>query len=417
MGIDGLRSIDCTTQVVFAAHSKQLFDTHTLLPTISKYSGHSGEFREEEYDDESCVMGLGYNRQLGPRKCFNGQKFWAFDWFPQQKTDVFLNGGEWKGNLAAFVDVSSTTMPIVIRVGDMYIAYNEAAKYNAGVNEKENLVTIVQGTTPTSHSLMLAGLDNGDTLQTKATFPDGTTSLVSIEVCDLQQNSAVSFASLSIRPTGTASSCGISQAAPGPAPETAPETGLCSPGGTSCQTDDQCCGSCVLGTLGTVCKGTSGSGGVAMAQQGGTMGGAGGRNMRRLLRKEQGRKRGATIRRQRLFRAERKFERSAVVSCSNTVLHGKYSLQHPNKPPHQVVVLILYSDAGCVVPLLHSFRPERLTGSEPCSNKICFFLFHTRSTCDILSSSTCHSIAHFPVDDLVGWPHSSSEVDSVRKPL
>jgi hypothetical protein len=266
-------------------------NSHTLL--ILSTTGHSGEFQAAEYDDESCIMGIGYASETGPLKCFNGQKFWAFNWFPDQKKEVNPKFGEWKGNLAAFVDVSFTTADVAIRVGDLYLAFNEAAKHNSGVNEKRNKVTIVQGRTSETNSVMLMGLAAEDQLTTDATFSDGTTSRIEIEVCAIKQSNSVSYAELSIRLQGTPSSCAITAAAPGPAPT----FGGCSLGGNLCQNDSQCCSNnCALGAIGSKkCFGDGVAGGAAMPQHGGAMGGAGGKNMRRALRSpEEGTRLGAT---------------------------------------------------------------------------------------------------------------------------
>jgi hypothetical protein len=260
-------------------------------------TGHSGEYQQAEYDDESCIMGIGYYSETGPLKCFNGQKLWAFNWFPDQKREVNPKFGEWKGNLAAFVDVSYTTADVAIRVGDMYLAYNQASGYNSGVNEKRNQVTIVQGRTSKTNSIMLTGLGANDQLTTDATFSDGTTSPIEIEVCAIKQSNAVSYAELSIRLQGTPSSCGITAAAPGPSPTSDGGRPSCLAPGTSCQTSSQCCGDCALGASGYKCVGDGTSNGVAMPQHGGNMGGAGGKNMRRALRSpEEGTRLGATAR-------------------------------------------------------------------------------------------------------------------------
>ena len=123
-------------------------------------SDHSGQIGKDAYDDESCIMGIGYEQATSPQKCFNGQKFWAFNWFPNNKKIVDpIADGEWRGKLIAFVDVGLTQSPVVLRVGDLYVVYNRAKKYNYQVNEMADMVTVVEAPTSTSESSLRAGIN------------------------------------------------------------------------------------------------------------------------------------------------------------------------------------------------------------------------------------------------------------------
>jgi hypothetical protein len=232
-------------------------------------------------------MGIGYGYERAPQKCFNGQKFWAFDWFPSQKQLINpVVNGEWKGNLAAFVDVDLTPMKIVLNVGDLYLVYNRAKKHNYQVNEKPDMVTIVKAKSPTSDSEMLAGIDDatGTSSYTgDAVFADGVYG-VTIEVCKIVEGS-IDYAQLSIRRQNTPSSCLIFN--------TAPSRG--NPG-DSCNEDSDCSGSsitCENGTNGLVCKGSSGraSNAISSGMSSGR-GGASNASMRRLRNPTDGRRRG-----------------------------------------------------------------------------------------------------------------------------
>jgi hypothetical protein len=211
---------------------------------------HSGQFGEDEYDDETCIMGIGYEPATGPQKCFNGQKLWAFNWFPNNKEDVDpIADGEWRGKLTAFVDVTLTQGPVVLRVGDLYLVYNRSKKYNSQVNEMADMVTIVKAPTSTSKSSLRAGIDGSpgrSTFTIVSKFPDGTHG-ITIEVCRLIKDSTIDYAYLSIRKDGTPSSCGILMTPPRP---------IKSPIVT-CKADTDCPGvrgSCVPTPKGNTCR-------------------------------------------------------------------------------------------------------------------------------------------------------------------
>ena len=183
-------------------------------------SAHSGEYGEEEYDDESCLLGVGYETETTPLKCFNAQKMWAFNWWPEQSKRLNpIADGAWKGNLAAFVDVDSTSKPVVLRVGNLYVSYNRAKKYNYQVNEKANMITIVQASSSKSISSMLAGIDDSPgnkSFSWNSKFQQGTFR-VTIEVCKIVKavgSAKVDYAELSIRKEGTPSGCARSNTNP-----------------------------------------------------------------------------------------------------------------------------------------------------------------------------------------------------------
>jgi hypothetical protein len=256
-------------------------------------------------DDESCLMGNGYRNRQGPRKCFNGQKLWYFDWFPNQKLVVSPHiNGPWKGNLAAFVDVDlEKTMPVTLRVGPLYIVLNRAAKHNRDVQEKRDMVTIVNARSATSPSEMLAGLSTTSSAPSRFRTPvqiDGATVPIVVEVCRMylfsEATNQASYASIEIRTDTQPSTCSSTPAAP-----PFGQASSCRTAGLSCQRDSDCCGdttSCLLGQLGQVCKTTNA--GVSGAMQGyGRGGGYGGEQMMRRLESEDdnGRKMGS-LRRQ-----------------------------------------------------------------------------------------------------------------------
>mmetsp|Transcript_11963 Transcript_11963/g.17554 ORF Transcript_11963/g.17554 Transcript_11963/m.17554 type:complete len:545 (+) Transcript_11963:51-1685(+) len=222
---------------------------------------HSGEWGNQEYDDESDSMGLGYNRFHGPKKCFNGQKFWYFDWFPNQKVSITSEMLPWSGSLGAFVDVDlDEDIPVVLRVGKLYLVYNRKSKHNREVNEKADMVTVVTADSPSSTSWMLAGLSSrsgsSSTFETTTEFA-GEVLTITLEVCQMVNGNVDTsdYAEMVIRTSDQELACpstspSLAPLAPSPIPQTAPETEppifktsplSCVPNGSVCGTDDDCC--------------------------------------------------------------------------------------------------------------------------------------------------------------------------------
>lgn len=223
---------------------------------ISLHAGHSGELGGGEYDDDTCMMGNSYSSSYGAHKCFNGQKMWAFNWWPNKKKVVNpIADGPWNGRLAAFVDVRSTTMPVVLRVGNLYLVYNRAKAHNVEAHEKADMVTIVNAPTSSSNSLMRVGINAStgkDSYSCDAEFEHGRFS-VTIEVCKVVKGAGkVDYVELSIRRRNTPSTCRRSRALAAPttvASQVAP--------GLPCDSDSDCSGStmrCVPVLTGRVCQ-------------------------------------------------------------------------------------------------------------------------------------------------------------------
>jgi hypothetical protein len=224
--------------------------------TCFLHAAHSGELGQGEYDDATCIMGSSHPFSDGAHKCFNGQKMWAFNWWPNKKKIVNpIANGPWKGHLAAFVDVRSTSMPVVLRVGNLYLVFNRAKTHNAEAHEKANMVTIVNAPTSSSNSLMRAGINASpgkDSYSCDADFEQGRYS-VTIEVCKVVQGVGnVDYVELSIRRKNAPSRCGKSRALAAPTPvssQVAPRL--------PCISDSDCSGSatrCILGLNGQVCE-------------------------------------------------------------------------------------------------------------------------------------------------------------------
>jgi len=270
---------------------------------------HSGELGEEEYDDKSCTMGIGYGIVNGPKKCFNGQKLWFFDWFPDQKFSITPNILPWTGNLAAFVDADlNRSLPVVIRVDNLYLVYNRATKHNIEVNEKGDLVTVVKAESPSSPSWMIKGLSSEayhpHALNHEVQFTFGTTSYITIEVCAIKNSddpNVADYARISIHAINETSTCDDDSKnydELSAAPSTSPTKSIlmasgCTGFGNSCYASAECCGSksrCVEGQLEKVCASGSNSNRKGMSSVGNGGGFSGNKMMRRQLISEGGRK-------------------------------------------------------------------------------------------------------------------------------
>jgi Gametolysin peptidase M11 len=144
---------------------------------------HSGK-GNNEYGDQSGLMGYSYGQGNAPAMCFNGAKHAHLGWYDDRTAIVNPSNGAWNGTIAAFVDyaITSKTQFVIVIVGDIYLQYNRATKFNAGVKEKRNTITITRAIDLKSTSLSLAGLNSGESFLI-ANYT-GTLGLI-IEVCQL----------------------------------------------------------------------------------------------------------------------------------------------------------------------------------------------------------------------------------------
>ena len=192
------------------------------------FLSHSDEIFDGAYEDQTCLMGASFAMERGPKMCFNGQKFWALNWYLGKRLSIDpANDGAWNGRLAAFVDHAAVKpndpeAAVLIQLGDLYLVYNRAKSYNIHVLEKRDQVTIAWANEPAkgmqSRSIMLAGLDGRQTrtFQRNVLFSlnSATTVNVVIEICDILNGGAYDYAELSITLTGQPSACGLMNQAP-----------------------------------------------------------------------------------------------------------------------------------------------------------------------------------------------------------
>jgi hypothetical protein len=120
---------------------------------------HSSE-NGRHYGDTSGIMGSSYRKVDYPYKCFNGHKNWLLGWFNDKTTTIDINNGAWIGNIAAFTQYDKVRPEdfIIVNVGDIYLQYNRADKFNIFTGDYPNQITIVKGTSPDERSNLLGSV-------------------------------------------------------------------------------------------------------------------------------------------------------------------------------------------------------------------------------------------------------------------
>lgn len=147
--------------------------------------GHAYE-NDEEYGDETSIMGFSSSDKEGPAKCFNGQNLFHFGWFESRSIgiDPFQQGHQIV-ELAAFVDFDETTddQYVLVNVFDVYLVFNRAKDFNAGTTEYQDKVTITRDADEINSSLE-ATLDISNTIYTIDNFQNSGHTLF-IKVCQI----------------------------------------------------------------------------------------------------------------------------------------------------------------------------------------------------------------------------------------
>ncbi|KAI2496201.1 Gametolysin peptidase M11 [Fragilaria crotonensis] len=109
---------------------------------------HSGE-GNDEYNDQSGLMGYSYGSDDTPNMCFNGAKTWQLGWHSDFHLDLPVgNDFNWIGNLVGFAERSSASPSdrMIIRIRstskDFYIHFNRKIGMNSGTLEGGNQVHV-----------------------------------------------------------------------------------------------------------------------------------------------------------------------------------------------------------------------------------------------------------------------------------
>ena len=158
---------------------------HELGHNLGLY--HSGA-DTRAYADASGNMGFSQRLVGSPAACFNGQKNWWLNWFEDRRVENSGNRA-WTGKLAAFTDYDETTEGehvVLLKVGNYYLQYNKAEKFNRGTRGAQNLISITS-IVPNGNS-NLTGTLGLNTHRAKSVFyiEDflGTGFAMVIEACD-----------------------------------------------------------------------------------------------------------------------------------------------------------------------------------------------------------------------------------------
>ena len=108
--------------------------------------GHSNE-GAEEYGDESCIMGSGFNEEEGALICYNGAKSWQLGWYASRNHIYNVADGIWNGRLIGVVDYGNgddITSKAILKLPssrDYYVLFNRVA---SGTIESMNRVIITR---------------------------------------------------------------------------------------------------------------------------------------------------------------------------------------------------------------------------------------------------------------------------------
>lgn len=138
---------------------------------------HSGE-GDEQYGDQSGMMGYSYGLDDGPKMCFNAAKNYQLGWFKKQQADYNPidknNDPAPKKFVLNGVDDANDSNPgklIALRlvsdgIGDYYVGYNRASGMNTGTLEAKNEVVIIKkvsgGPNQVGKSLRVASLKSNE---------------------------------------------------------------------------------------------------------------------------------------------------------------------------------------------------------------------------------------------------------------
>ena len=152
------------------------------------------------------MMGYSYTGSSTPAMCYNGHKNFVLGWYADKQ--IIINpalSGPWLGKLVGFVDYTIASVSrneyVLIVVGQLYIQYNLAEKFNFQTRENANMVTITSATKAASTSNILSAI----TVNQIAVVGSYT-----VEVCALIPAAAPvpKYLIVSIRLNSQPSSCG-----------------------------------------------------------------------------------------------------------------------------------------------------------------------------------------------------------------
>jgi len=117
---------------------------------------HSGEDNgsspfDEEFGDNTDLMGYSYLSDDAPAMCFNPAKNWKLGWYADRQIDIDINNDLSMDEPTSFTlngvvdyDYGRSGGFIVIKIDDFYIGFNRAADFNVGVMEAANQVTVIE---------------------------------------------------------------------------------------------------------------------------------------------------------------------------------------------------------------------------------------------------------------------------------
>lgn len=160
-----------------------------------------------EYGDKQGMMGFSYRRINAPAMCFNAHKHWFLGWYQSRSISVNLSSGSWLGRVVAFTDYdqAGTGDYVVVKVGNLYIQYNKAEKFNYQTVDKKNQLTIVTADNDSAISHVLGGIDLTNSTYRQSDFIGNTA--INIKICSASEENEKSVFLVSIFLDFQSSSC------------------------------------------------------------------------------------------------------------------------------------------------------------------------------------------------------------------
>lgn len=132
------------------------------------------EHYDEEYGDESCMMGVSYELEDGPLQCFNEEKCWQLGWYSEAHMTINiteLSGWDsYNANITGAANFNGRSdQTVIIQINgasagfDYYIAFNRKTGFNSRTREGGDkvLITNRQAGQEMVDSTLVAQLEDG----------------------------------------------------------------------------------------------------------------------------------------------------------------------------------------------------------------------------------------------------------------
>eukprot|EP00547_Thalassionema_nitzschioides_P004427 CAMPEP_0194201202 /NCGR_PEP_ID=MMETSP0156-20130528/1530_1 /TAXON_ID=33649 /ORGANISM="Thalassionema nitzschioides, Strain L26-B" /LENGTH=1078 /DNA_ID=CAMNT_0038926333 /DNA_START=277 /DNA_END=3510 /DNA_ORIENTATION=+ len=164
---------------------------------------------DQDYGDQSGIMGYGYTEEGAPQMCFNGAKSWFLGWYNDKAIEIDLDSISRRSIYLSFfgdyarVPTRSSTDVVLIKIGHYYMIYNLKKGINVGTKEFGNSVTVTYNDSFNELSVSKAALNEGQPYNLGGGF--------NFQFCaKTTTSSGVDQAQISLHRNGESSTCGSS---------------------------------------------------------------------------------------------------------------------------------------------------------------------------------------------------------------